>query len=130
MLAALKQSTESRQLVELAKKYLQGVRGTLVQAKKLKAEKAVQRAALAQQIAGVSGSGGGGGGGPVTVTQNRQNVQKIAQAQHSSGPSAGVSEAIGYRLQELQRAMAQDRLYRDNIKESGAAGTWRDASKG
>jgi hypothetical protein len=45
MLAALKQSPESRQLVDLAKKYLTGVKGTLVQHKKLKAEKAAQLAA-------------------------------------------------------------------------------------
>ena len=49
MLNALKQSTESRQLVDLAKKYLSGVKGTLVQGKKIKAEQAAARAAAASR---------------------------------------------------------------------------------
>ena len=39
MLNALRQSAEPRHLVQEASRYLQGVKGTLVQAKKIKAEK-------------------------------------------------------------------------------------------
>lgn len=85
MLAALKQSTESRQLVELAKKYLQGVRGTLVQAKKLKKEKAAQRMAVAQQIAA------GGAIGPVVAGPSGQIVQKRPQVV-GNGPSTNGNE--------------------------------------
>lgn len=42
MLAALRQSPEPRHLVELAKKYLSGVKGTVVQAKKIRADRAAQ----------------------------------------------------------------------------------------
>lgn len=139
MLAALKQSTESRQLVELAKKYLQGVRGTLVQAKKLKAEKAAQRVALAQQIAG----------GIVGPIQHGQAVQRPAQTQSQqfTGQSAIVSERPGAQRQPQQVSTAtnggggpalqvkqyvpgsQSFMGLDRGSESGHAGTWRDASK-
>jgi len=146
MLAALKQSTESRQLVELAKKYLQGVRGTLVQAKKLKAEKAVQRTALALQIAGGSNVVGSG-----TVGQNGQYVQAQAQKQiqHHAGPSTGVSKAtVTQKISDVRPATSsgapalQVRQYvplpqkvtgqghQGNGGEGGAGGTWRDVSKG
>lgn len=48
MLAALRQSPEPKHLIDLAKKYLTGVKGTIVQAKKIKAERATQ---LEQQSA-------------------------------------------------------------------------------
>lgn len=40
MLAALKESTEDRELVQLAKKYLNGIRGDLAQRKRKQASKA------------------------------------------------------------------------------------------
>lgn len=42
MLAALRQSPEPKHLIDLAKKYLTGVKGTIVQGKKIKAERAAQ----------------------------------------------------------------------------------------
>lgn len=43
MLEALRNSPEEKHLVQLAMKYLRGVKGTLVQTKKLKAQKAAQQ---------------------------------------------------------------------------------------
>lgn len=47
MLAALKESPEDRPLVQEATKYLSGVRGTLAQAKRIKAQKAAMEAVAA-----------------------------------------------------------------------------------
>ena len=47
MLQALKQSSEPKYLVDAATKYLRGVKGTLVQAKKVAREKA-ERARMAE----------------------------------------------------------------------------------
>lgn len=56
MLAALKQSPESRHIVDEARRYLSGVKGTLVQSKKQRSEKA---AGLARAAAGnVNGTNG------------------------------------------------------------------------
>ena len=74
MLNALKQSTESRQLVDLAKKYLSGVKGTLVQGKKIKAEQAAARAAAASRQQ-QTGSGIPGAGFGVFQAQQQQQQQ-------------------------------------------------------
>jgi len=146
MLAALRQSTESRQLVELARKYLQGVKGTLVQAKKLKAEKTAQRTALAQQLVG-----GSGATGPVTMEQVRRQALALAQQFNASlaarreatvaqreamaaprdvdaraATSNGAETALRVReyVPVPQQVMGQG-----HGSESGAGGTWRDAPK-
>ena len=67
MLDALKQSPEAGHLVREARKYLRGVKGTLVQKKKLDAEKFRAKAAAALGTGGgvegyPGGSIGGGGG--------------------------------------------------------------------
>ena len=62
MLEALKQSGEPRHLVQLATRYLQGVKGTLAQQKRINAEKAAERAAAAEAARrGFAGAAGGGG---------------------------------------------------------------------
>jgi len=94
MLNALKQSTESRQLVDLAKKYLSGVKGTLVQGKKIKAEQAAARAAAAsrQQQMGSSGIPGSGFGVfPSQQQQQQYRQHPSAQGQALAKESAQVS---------------------------------------
>jgi len=94
MLNALKQSTESRQLVDLAKKYLSGVKGTLVQGKKIKAEQAAARAAAAsrQQQTGSSGIPGSGFGVfPAQQQQQQYRQHPSMQVQPLARESAPVS---------------------------------------
>lgn len=57
MLEALRNSPESKELIEMAKKYLTGVKGTIVQDKKKKAEKAAFENALRMQQNNASLSG-------------------------------------------------------------------------
>jgi len=146
MLAALRQSTESRQLVELARKYLQGVKGTLVQAKKLKAEKTAQRTALAQQLVG-----GSGATGPASMDQVRRQELALAQQFNASlvarkeatvaqrkamavsrdvdartATSSGAESAL--RVREYM-PVPQQVMGQGHGKESGASGTWTDAAK-
>lgn len=122
MLAALRQSTESRQLVDLAKRYLSGVKGTLVQGKKIKAEKAAQRAAIAQQIAA---------GGPVGAGSQRQQGQVPqgsarahqtsgqtvapyqAQQQQAMGPFAAINQAARNGGQSGQGLQVRQYVYQD-----------------
>jgi len=93
MLNALKQSTESRQLVDLAKKYLSGVKGTLIQGKKIKAEQAAARAAAAsrQQQTGSDVPGTGFG---VFSAQQQQQQQYRQHPSMQGRPPARVSAPV------------------------------------
>lgn len=120
---------------------MQGVKGTLVQAKKLKAEKAAERTAVAQKLFGGSAIG------PLTLDQARR--QELALAEHFN---AARREAMAQREaeREAERVAAraatsngaepalrvreyvpvpQQVMGQGHAKESGAGGTWRDAPK-
>jgi hypothetical protein len=94
MLNALKQSTESRQLVDLAKKYLSGVKGTLVQGKKIKAEQAAARVAAAQRQQTTDLGMSGAGFGVLSVQQQQQQYRQPPSMQvqpvtRESAPASG-----------------------------------------
>lgn len=80
MLVALRQSPESRHLIDLAKKYLTGVKGTLVQEKKRKAEKAAYETALkASQQASAHG--------PERALPGQQSYVPAPALQRFAGPT-------------------------------------------
>lgn len=127
MLAALKQSPESRQLVDLAKKYLTGVKGTLVQHKKLKAEKAAQLAAIK-----AAGEGQGQGQQPFQPGGTQSFRVQLAphppqhlgapsgQQQRTSGPSMPTQsqqQQPSELMQAFHQAAAQNAQNRLNVRQ-------------
>jgi hypothetical protein len=96
MLQALKNSPEKKELIDLAMKYLRGVKGTLVQQKKKDQEKAAAAASMAATNRAVGmamgGGGGGGGSGPVSgmwVPQQPQPQQLQGGQGRGQAPGQG-----------------------------------------
>ncbi|OAG12176.1 uncharacterized protein CC84DRAFT_1078202 [Paraphaeosphaeria sporulosa] len=85
MLEALKRSPEKKELVELAVKYLRGVKGTLVQGKKKEREKAMMQA----------GGMPPANRGPTNLDRPPAVVYDPGQAQHVQGPRPGFQAMNG-----------------------------------
>ncbi|KAB8342853.1 hypothetical protein FH972_022451 [Carpinus fangiana] len=119
MLTALKASPEQQHLVELATRYLRGVKGTLVQAKKFKAQRATVEALIAQGI------------DPATRGFNVQSMTKGSSHRADQGQQRSFAATPILRSQHMTNTQQQtlmgkgadDNRVRQSVATPGPSGS-------